>query len=471
MFGSAAGGVRVKSATVAAALLVAAALAAGAAAVVLAGPAWAASFTVTNADDSGAGSLRQAIADANANVGEDTIGFASSVSGQTIALASQLPAVTDGAGLTVDGGRSGVTISGAGQVRVFEVAGGATLTLERLTIADGNGAPGSGGGVLNLGNLRVTRSTLSGNVAPSGGAIANSGSAEVTSSTLSDNTASGSGGAVHNQGSLRVTGSTLADNGAASGDGIHSGAGGSATLRNTIVANSPPGGDCSIGGGRITDGGFNLSSDRTCNLSIANRSRPGVANAGLGPLDENGGPTRTHALGETSPAVDKGRSFGATADQRGLPRPTDLGPVGNARGGDGSDIGAYEQVRCSGGVVNAAGTVIGTNAGEVLSGGDGDDFIFGLGGNDRISGGGGDDEVCSGKGNDEIRGGDGADKLLGGEGKDNIRGDGGDDRLEGLLGDDRLNTVDRVRANDVADGGSGQDVCTTDSRAEKVSCR
>src|SRR3712207_8042345 len=47
-----------------------------------------------------------------------------------------------------------------------------------------------------------------------------------------------------------------------------------------------------------------------------------------------------------------------TTDQRGLPRPFDLGPIANARRGDGADIGAYEQLRCSGGVVNAAGGAV-----------------------------------------------------------------------------------------------------------------
>ncbi len=64
----------------------------------------------------------------------------------------------------------------------------------------------------------------------------------------------------------------------------------------------------------------------------------------------------------------------------------------------------------------------------------------------------------------------GADAQAGGEGKDNLRGDGGDDCLEGLLGDDKLNTKDGVPRNDRADGGPGQDVFTTDSKAEKARC-
>jgi len=484
IFHDAGGGVRAKRATVAAALIVAA-LASVVLAVALARPAWAATLTVETASDERNAnelcSLREAVINANENLqsgstdcppgaGADRIDFGLGDAPDTITLAEPLPTVTDGEGLTVDGTRSDVTISGAGQARVFEVAEGATLALEDLTIADGNGGTGPGGGVLNLGTLRVMGSTLSGNDAASGGAIANSGSATVKRSTLSGNTASGSGGAVRNQGTLAVTGSTLSGNGAASGGGIEH-AGGSATLRNTIVANSTSGGNCHASASPITDGGYNLSSDSTCNLKVANRSHLGV-DPGLGPLADNGGPTPTHALLEDSQAVDKGRSFGADADQRGLPRPTDLGPVGNARGGDGSDIGAYEQVRCSGGVVNAAGTIVGDAGPNKLNGGPGDDFIFGLGGDDTIWGGGGNDEVCSGKGNDTLYGEGGNDTLLGGEGKDKLRGDGGDDCLEGLLGEDRLHTKDGVPRNDRAIGGPGQDFYKTDSKAEKAkSCR
>jgi hypothetical protein len=52
-------------------------------------------FTVTNTLDSGAGSLRQAILDANAHTGTDTISFAIASGVQTIAPASPLPAITD----------------------------------------------------------------------------------------------------------------------------------------------------------------------------------------------------------------------------------------------------------------------------------------------------------------------------------------------------------------------------------------
>ena len=62
----------------------------------------------------------------------------------------------------------------------------------------------------------------------------------------------------------------------------------------------------------------------------------------IGALQDNGGPTFTHGLRSNSPAMDKGISNGLPTDQRGAPRPFDFASVGNASGGDGSDIGAFE---------------------------------------------------------------------------------------------------------------------------------
>ncbi len=62
----------------------------------------------------------------------------------------------------------------------------------------------------------------------------------------------------------------------------------------------------------------------------------------LGPLQDNGGPTLTHALLPGSPAIDQGQSFAQATDQRGRHRPHDFTSIPNAPGGDGSDIGAFE---------------------------------------------------------------------------------------------------------------------------------
>jgi hypothetical protein len=410
-----------------AALLMGAALAASVviAAVVLASPAWAATYTVTNNADSGAGSLRQAIIDANATTGvEDTINFDLG-SAATITLTSgQLPTITDHAGLTIDGGSADITISGGNQHRVFEVGFGAKLTLSNLTVADGGGlrpngisndgtlevnnstlsdnsASGivnfngtvtvsnstlsgnsdgfSGGGIANFhGTVTVSNSTLSGNSAvvegggisntggtltvsnstlsgnsvnsdqfPGGGGISNNGgTVTVSNSTFSGNSATLVGGGIYNKGTAMNPGTVTVSNSTFSGNtnngpfsfgggGIHNEGGSTATLKNTIVAKSPSasGENCA---GTITNGGYNLDSGTSCGFPTNRSSKDPL----LGPLADNGGPTMTHALLAGSPAIDKGNSFSATTDQRGLPRPSNFVDIVNAA--DGSDIGAFE---------------------------------------------------------------------------------------------------------------------------------
>ena len=119
----------------------------------------------------------------------------------------------------------------------------------------------------------------------------------MSNSTFSDNSASGAGGGIANAnyGTLTVSNSTFSGNSAIPGR-RHPQLAARLTLKNTIVANSPAGGNCC---GTITDGGGNLSyPDTTC---------PGInADPILGPLQNNGGPTETMALGPGSAAIDAG---------------------------------------------------------------------------------------------------------------------------------------------------------------------
>jgi len=320
--------------------------------VVLASQAQAATYTVANTNDSGPGSLRQAILDANASSGvADTIDFDLSLSGpQTITLASQLPTITDGAGLTIDGGSADITLSGNNAVRVFMVGNSAKLTLNNLTVANGR-ADNAGGGILNLGTLEVNNSTISGNRAGTfSGGIHNVGTLTVNNSTISGNRAGTFSGGIHNVGTLTVNSSTISGNSAGtdnggignasagtlevnnstiSGNSANNNAGGigngsTATLNNTIVANNE-GGNCA--GLPVTDDGGNLEwPGNDCGFALS-------ADPLLGPLTDNGGPTQTHALQPDSPAIDAAVECPPPAtDQRGVSRPQ----------GDACDIGSFE---------------------------------------------------------------------------------------------------------------------------------
>lgn len=119
-------------------------------------PAWAATYTVTNLNDSGAGSLRAAITSANGNPGADVIEFAAGGQG-VILLASTLPVITDS--LTVNGVFGAVRIDGGNAVRAFVISGPINVTLSNLIIQNvravgtngGTGMPFGGGGGGGLG--------------------------------------------------------------------------------------------------------------------------------------------------------------------------------------------------------------------------------------------------------------------------------------------------------------------------------
>jgi hypothetical protein len=153
-------------------------------------------FTVANLDDSGEGSLRDAIDDANMDVGADVIEFAPNVQG-TVGLTSELEITDD---LTINGpGQGKLTVSGGGSTRVFSNT--AEAAINHLTISDGHvsGFGGVGGGILNRGTLSLDHVTMNNNEAVDtarggGGAVANFifATLNVSNSTFENNRATNS---------------------------------------------------------------------------------------------------------------------------------------------------------------------------------------------------------------------------------------------------------------------------------------
>lgn len=187
-------------------------------------------------------------------------------------------------------------------------------------------------------------STISNNQSELGGGIRNTGYLTVTNTTISDNSATNfGGGGVYNccGGLTSVASSSIIGNsstGEKDGGGIQSDA--PVKLVNSIVGNNFGGGDCSDlldYFDAVDSGGHNIASDSTCELD-----KPGDLNDTdplVGPLQDNGGPTLTHALSPVSPAVDAGDPARCPAsDQRGISRLFD----GDADGSPACDIGAYE---------------------------------------------------------------------------------------------------------------------------------
>jgi hypothetical protein len=341
---------------------------------------------VTNLNDGGDGSLRQALEEIAIG---GTITFDPSLGGGTIALTSG-PLVPVNS-VTIDGADApGLSLNGGGGDRVLIVDAGLTVNLAHLTVTNGYGwqlaggilnngaltldhvtvsgntmatdagdfwqggggiysgegatlnlvdssvvnntAAWSGGGLYSFFNTNTTvvRSTISGNLSNDvGGGIRSLGNAEIINSTISGNNATGwYGGALFvTDGVVNLTNVTVAENVSpvwAAADvfvGTFTDASATLTLANSIVASSQD--NCFFapwGGGvvTLTADHNNVFTDATC---FAGASDQVVADAGLGPLAENGGPTLTHALLAGSPAIDAGDNAVCPAtDQRGVAR-------------------------------------------------------------------------------------------------------------------------------------------------------
>src|SRR4051794_11593166 len=256
--------------------------------------------------------------------------------------------------LTITGPDTGMTIDAASLDRIFHInpagAAGIVVTLQNLNIVHGS-VSGNGGAILvNHATLNLINCTISGAQAANGAAIyaTNGATVNIVNSTISGNTATTSAGAVLADGGsvVNIKNSTITAN----GGGAVKNAGGTIALRNSIVAGnsgtSAPNVD-----GTIASSGYNVVGPLgTATMTAATADQLGVSDASvaLGPLQNNGGTTPTHALLTGSIAIDQGNSSGETTDQRGLTRPCDDATIVDATGGDGADVGAFEvQTACS----------------------------------------------------------------------------------------------------------------------------
>jgi hypothetical protein len=265
------------------------------------------------------------------------------------------PSAPGGAGGTAQGGglyanRGSLTIS-TSNIAANQATGGSGGTWY------GGSASGSGGGMYNNGTLTLTGTTVSANSATgsdsAGGGIYNTGTLTVSNSTLSGNSATGGilaggGGGIFNYGTLTVSNSTLSGNTATFyGGGLYVySPSNPPVLHNTLIAGNFNGATGTTGddvrGALNPSGDYNLIGDGTGMTGLSdgvNGNLVGSAAAPidpvLGPLQDNGGPTQTMALGAGSPAIDAGNNAYATDwDQRGEGFPRIFNGI--------IDIGAFE---------------------------------------------------------------------------------------------------------------------------------
>jgi hypothetical protein len=304
-------------------------------------------FTITNGrvdDDNGGGIL---------NHGGLTLSDSSIISNDAFGTK---PFSASGGGIASSGGTLTVTNSVISSNLEGEGSGGgvyadgAVVTVSNSTI-NSNGGGGGGGIATNNAQLTVMNSTISGNDAhgnqnilgAGGGGIASSGgTTTVTNSTISDNlidaSGFGVGGGVYNYGgTLTVTNSTISGNGvnvpapSSGGGGVYNSAGGTLAVTNSTFSGNlaPPaqggaifnaaqatvgdavlnagtsGGTIFNNGGTVTSIGYNLASDDGGGVLTGPGDQINT-DPMLGPLQDNGGPTFTHALLPGSPAINAG---------------------------------------------------------------------------------------------------------------------------------------------------------------------
>ncbi|QDT82004.1 putative outer membrane protein PmpB precursor [Gimesia maris] len=214
-------------------------------------------FTVLNTDDSGAGSLRDAIEQANANAGADSISFEAALAGETIVLTTELQITDD---LTITGlGSDQLTLDGNSDSRIFNISDGSfgtLLTVEIRGLALTNGFSDNGGAISNYEDLTVKDCLFSENDVSSvqiqsagfnnGGAIRNvAGTLEVSNTTFSNNLAV-DGGAIYNStGTVNVMNSMFSENMATTtqgqGGGIYGIYGSVAITECSFLSNSASG--------------------------------------------------------------------------------------------------------------------------------------------------------------------------------------------------------------------------------------
>ena len=346
-------------------------------------------FTVSNNNNDGAGSLRQAVLNANASANPNvTIDFTPNVRGKIVLTSFSIVIYRPiGTNLTINGpgadvlsvetplfmGPSfGVFRVDLGNIKIsnlrisrgneggkfpgggIQVLEGANLTLEGCTISENRGgaiATQSGStltinnsliagnedfGIYGAGDLNISNSTVADNFLFNFAGIHwLNGAVSLTNVTVSGNRGFASGIAF-NTSNATILNSTITNNGNVSPAGNVGGLqienGATVNIKNTIIAKNLSSIVAEDVSGTVVSQGNNLIGDTRGSTGFTSADLRNV-NPQLGGFANNGGATYTHSLRSTSPAINAGNNSGAPAtDQRGVARPN----------GTTVDIGAYE---------------------------------------------------------------------------------------------------------------------------------
>ena len=472
----------------------------------------AAPYTVTNTNDSGGGSLRQAIMDAQFHPGADQILFASGVSGQ-ITLASTLPQITQP--LDIEGpGANNLKVSGDGKFQVFSIAvPGGTSSISGLSLIDGYTKTSGGGAIaVDGGNLTLADSVISGSTTSFGGggiqfiaSYGQSGSLTVDHSTITGNRAGGVGGGIDanagfsgdNTASITVRDSTISGNHAATyGAGMSLAAfslmaGLTESMTATITGSTVAGNDSTgtYAGGIFASASGYPGSSGSAQVNLDDTIVSGNTRAGNVPSDVGAKAGGAGQVGVSADFSLIGASDSAVVDptpgsdifgvdpqlgplrDNGGATPTQALPKTSPAVDKGSAFGLTTDQR---GLARTGDFLDVPNSSA--AGGDGTDIgafelqppppppvrcagklatKVGTSHGDVIKGTGKRDVIAGLGGNDIIRGLGGNDLICGGKGNDKLIGGKGRDRLLGQAGRD---TLIGGKGRDKLIGGPGKDV-------------
>lgn len=336
----------------------------------------AAIFDVTNLMDSGAGSLRDAISQAEATAEADQINFQI---GGTLDVASIFPTITGEISISSNG--FNVTFDGTSAAnRAFTIDSGGNLTLSSFTVQNFSSGASSGGAInVNGGIFSASNSTFTGNTTDrTGGAIriGSNGSATIQSSIFTGNDALQGGAISMSTGSLNLTGSQITNNtaslrlfGAAGlSGGISAFGGAQIKIENSSISNNI--GERSNGGIFIQGGTLDIDGS-----SINNNESQGAGEDGGGLQIASGAQvTITDSEINENTAASGSRGGGIHAQSAGtsvtIERTTIDGNTADGGGGINAaeaDVTIIESTISNNDALNGGGGGINANSSEELS--------------------------------------------------------------------------------------------------------
>ncbi|GAB4521984.1 MAG: hypothetical protein OHK0046_33990 [Anaerolineae bacterium] len=220
--------------------------------------------------------------------------------------------------------------------------GGGTLNVSD-SFFNFNEADGAGAIHLDFATATFTRVFMYQNTGDTGAMYVMGGETEIINTTISGNTSTSFVGGVYTQdeNDMTVRNATVTGNSGPNTGGLYANFSGSGsfTIDNTIVALNTSAGAPDVKGS-FNSGGYNIFGNSATATITGNTATNITANPVIGPAQDNGGFTWTHALLDGSPAIDGGNCT-LTEDQRDELRPVNYPGVSNAA--NGCDIGAFER--------------------------------------------------------------------------------------------------------------------------------